>query len=434
MTSLARIVRKSEAASYNALTDTSRMYTDSAFWEAADPLLSTPENEAWLEFMARNAFSDLYWTDADMRQTGWKSDRGLIVARYGEPPQIATFAPQGLADAADAIGRVITVWRWPAQDMHFVFTGPPAMNVATFAGNFRSFAEETRDEVPFSLKNLPIAANMDTVPMQIARFRGKSPNDITLVIAASTDPTKLYRNAEVSEGTLTWSLRMGEPSRLRLMNSDTMSVKLPAPKEASQVWIRDIKPGSYRVRVEALDASILSAAGRAQDEINAKPIVPGALMLSDVLIGHKTPAPNGSISGLSDVAFLPRGNLTMNQREQFTLYWENYGLVPDSSGRVKFDVKIVVRLLEIDRTDKNHLGKLFGSISDAVGISPIGEQAMGFSYAREELLGQRDRVPQVFSLGLGSAPPGKYRLEMTILDKVTNSTARSDRIFYLGSK
>jgi GWxTD domain-containing protein len=434
MISLARIVRKAEAASYGALTDSARMHTDSAYWEAADPLLSTPENEAWLEFMARNAFSDLYWTDGDMRQTGWKTDRGMIIARYGEPPQIASFAPQGNADAADAIGRVITVWRWPDQDMHFVFTGPPAMNLATFAGNFRSFAEETRDEVPFSLKNVPIAVNVDSVPMQIARFRGRTANDVTLVIAASTDPSKLYRNAEMSSGTLNWSLRMGQPSRMRLLNSDTMQVRLPAPRTAEQVWIREVKPGNYRIRVEAVDPSIIAAAGRAQDEIDAKVIVPGALMLSDVLLGHKTSAPNGSINGLNDVSLLPRGNLTMQQNEQFTLYWENYGLVPDSSGRVKFDVKIVIRLLEIDRTSSNHVVKLFGSISDAVGISPIGEQALGVNYSREEVLGSRDRVPQVFTLGLGSAPKGKYRLEMTIVDKVTKSTARSDRVFFLDGK
>jgi hypothetical protein len=270
--------------------------------------------------------------------------------------------------------------------------------------------------------------------MQIARFRGRTANDITLVIAASTDPSRLYRNAEMSSGTLNWSLRMGEPSRMRLMNSDTMQVRLPAPRSAEQVWIRDVKPGNYRVRVEAVDPSIISAAGRAQDEIDAKVIVPGALMLSDVLLGHKTSAPNGSINGLNDVSLLPRGNLTMKQNEQFTLYWENYGLIPDSTGRVKFDVKIVIRLLEIDRTSSNHVGKLFGSISDAVGISPIGEQAMGVNYSREEVLGSRDRVPQVFTLGLGSAPKGKYRLEMTIIDKVTKSTARSDRVFFLDGK
>ena len=443
MTSLSRIVRKAEAASYESLTDTSRMHTDSAYWEAADPLLSTPENEAWLEFMARNAFSDLYWTDADMRQTGWKTDRGVIVARYGEPPQVATFAPQGAADAADAIGRVITVWRWPQQDMHFVFTGPPAMNLATFAGNFRSFAEEARDEVPFSLRNVPIAANMDTVPMQIARFRGSNPNDVKLVIAATTDPARLYKNAELAEGTLAWTLRMGEPSRMRLMNSDTMHVKLPAPQTASQVWVRDVEPGSYRVRVETVDPSIVTAAGRAQDEVVANTIVPGALMLSDILLGYRTTVPNGSISGLEDVSLLPRGDVTMRQREQFTMYWEQYGLVPDSTGRVKFNVNIVVRLLEIDRTTDsqnsaakgmNNIRQLFGNISDMVGISPVGDQAMGVNYPREESLGNRDRVPQVFTLGLGTSPPGKYRLELTITDKVTNSTTRSDRIFYLGKK
>jgi GWxTD domain-containing protein len=433
MVSLSRIVRKPEAYAYDQLADSARIQTDSAFWEAADPLLSTPENEAWLEFMARNAYSDLRWTDADMRQVGWKTDRGLIVARYGEPPQIATYTPQGNADAADAIGRIITVWRWPDEDMHFVFAGPPAMNVATFAGNFRSFAEETRDEVPFSLRNLPIAVNIDTIPMQIARFRGRTPNDLTLVVAATTDPARLYRNTDIDQGTIAWTLRMGEPSRLKLLSSDTLQVKLPAPDYASQVWIRDVVPGKYRVRVEALDPSILSASGRAQDEVDLRPIVPGSLMLSDALIGHKTNAPNGTLTGLSDVPLLPRGNLTMRQNEQFSLYWEMYGLVPDSDGRVKYDVRVLVRLLEMDR-GTNQARLLLGNIADALGVSPVGDQALGVNFSGEEQLGTRDRVPHIFSLGLGSSPPGKYRLELTVTDKVTKSTSRTDRIFYLGRK
>ncbi len=434
ISSLARIVRKPEARAYESLTDSARIHTDSAFWEAADPLLSTPENEAWLEFMARNAFSDLYWTDGDMRQVGWKTDRGLIIARYGEPPQIATFSSQNSADAGDAIGRIITVWRWPTEDMHFVFAGPPAMNIATFAGEFRNFAEVTRDEVPFSLRNIASAANVDTVPMQIARFRGRNPNEVTLVVAASANPSNLYRDTEMADGTLSWSLHMGVPSRMRLLDTDTMHVKLPAPSLASKVWIRDVSPGRYRLRVETVDPTVVTASGRAQDEVDARVIVPGALMLSDVLIGYKSAAPDGAVSGLSDAALNPRGNLTMTQREQFSLYWENYGLVPDSAGNVRFTVNIVVRLLEIDRTSGTHIGRLFGNISDAVGISPVGDQALAATYERLESLNGRDRVPQIFSLGLGSSPPGKYRIEMTVVDKTTNSTSRSDRIFYLDRK
>lgn len=434
MESLSRIIRRREAIAYQVLGDSARMHTDSAYWESADPLLSTPENEAWLEFMARNAYSDLYWTDSDMRQTGWRTDRGLIVLRYGEPPVIATFTPENTADAGDAVGRVLTVWRWPVEDMHYVFTGPPAMNVASFAGNFRSLAEDNREDVPFSLRNLAAATNVDSIRMQLARFRAANPNAIRLVVAAAADPSRLYRNAEVADGTLTWSLRMGEPSRLKLLNSDTMQVKLPAPAEASQTWIRDIAPGRYRVRVEALDANIVAAAGRSQDEMEARIFVPGALMLSDILIGYRMNPPEGPISGLSEIALRPRGNLTMQQREQFTMYWENYGLVPDSTGHVNFDVSVVIRLLEIDRSNTGQVGLLLGAISDAVGISPLGDQALGMSYEREELLGSRDRVPQVLNIGLGSSPAGTYQIELTVVDKNTKSTHKVNRIFYLARK
>ncbi len=428
---LARIIRRRDALAYDALTPASRLHTDSAYWEAADPLLSTPENEGRLEFLARVAVADLRFSSADMRQTGWRTDRGLILLRYGEPPVVATFTPSFARDQSETTGRVITVWFYPKEERSYVFQGPAAMNYASFAGDMRGYAEENRENAPFLLDNVPFAAGIDTVPVQVARFRSRTAGMGEIVVAANVDTRRLYESVELDRGALALSLRVGPPSRLRLTNSDTVPISLPAPKGATRTWIREVAPGQQRVRVEATDVAVLGAAGRAQVEVNVKPAAVGAFEVSDVLVGQRDPSPEQTVTGVRDPRVVPKGDLTIAQREIFSVYWENYGATPDKDGRVRLDVKIAVTLVEIDRTGRQALSRVFGNVADAVGLTKQGEEQLGVQFQRDEVLNGRDRIPQITNLGLGSSPPGTYRLELNVTDRTSGKTARTERIFYL---
>ena len=430
-TDLSRIIRRRDAIAYEALGAEDRARTDSSYWEAADPLLSTAVNEGKLEFLARVAIADLRFSDADMKQTGWRTDRGLILIRYGEPPVVATFAPSSSADAADAIGRVITVWFYPRPEREFVFTGPPAMNYSTFAGDMRGVTEEVREDAPFLLDNLPFAAGIDTVPVQVARFRGKTDSTTQVVVAASVNTNNLYSAVELDRSKLALSLRVGAPSQLRLLNADTLAVQLPAVRATPRTWIHQLVPGHYRVRVEAQDLAVAGAAGRSQTDVDIVRPVAGALELSDLLVADRAGDPASTVSGFVESGLTARGSLTLSQRETFSVYWENYGLRPDSAGRVKLDVKLKVTLLEIDRSGQQAVSRFLGNIADVVGLTKEGDQQLGVQFQRDELLGNRDRVPQVTTIGLGTAPAGTYKLEVTVTDRVSGNSSSSDRIFYL---
>ena len=427
---LGRILRRRDAAGYRALSQADRVQTDSAFWESADPLLSTSENEARLEFLARIALADLRYSDADMRQTGWRTDRGLILARYGEPPVVATFAPSYAADAPDAVGRIVTVWFYPKHERPFVFMGPPAMNYASFAGDMRGFAEENRENAPFLLDNVALAAGLDTVPMQVARLRGATTRTAQLVVAASVNTRSLYRAVELDRSALVLSLRLGPPSRLRLTNSDTIAVTLPGTR-TSRTWVREVPTGRIRVRVEAQDVAVQGAAGRAQDEVDVPERGRDALDVSDMVLVERIAAPLNPIVGFTESGVVPRGDLKFPQRDVFSIYWENYGLRPDRDGRVRMDVRIQVTLVDIDRSGDGRAARFLGNIADAVGLTKEGEQQLGLRYTRDELLGTRDRVPQITTIGLGSAPAGEYRLELIVTDRESGSVARTSRTFHL---
>ena len=425
---LGRIVRSADAARLAGLSETARAQTDSAFWEAADPMLSTPVNEARLEFLARMAYADLRFTDADTKQVGWRTDRAVIVARYGEPPVVATFAPTTDADAREAIGRVITVWFYPRAEVEFVFAGPPAMNIAQFAGNYRDFAEERRDMAPFMLDNVPLALAVDSLPTQIARFRGTTARETQLVVAVDVPTRTLYREAEIDRGALELSLRVGPPSALALVAADTQRIRLPTATSLRQVWIDTVRTGDYRVRVEARDAAVASAVSRAHVELSVPAFGSGTLESSDILIADRADPPTRAIRSWTELDLRPRGTLTIAPRDTFTVYWENYGLRADANQRVKFDVRFVVTLLKLDRGD-NVISNLFGSIADAVGLSAVGDAQLGMRFERDEALGGRDRVPGVVTLGMGTAPPGRYRLEIFVMDHTSGQRTQTQREF-----
>jgi len=425
---IGRILRRGDSVRVAGLSDADRARTDSAFWEAADPMLSTPPNEARLEFLSRMAFADLFFTDAETNQLGWRTDRGLIVARYGEPPVIATFPPSTDADAGDAIGRVITVWFYPRAEVEFVFTGPPAINSAFFAGNYRDFAEERRDASPFMIDNLPMALAIDSLPTQVVRFRGRTSRETELLVAMAVNPSRLYGGAEIDRGTMELSVRVGPAAALRVAKVDTVRLSLPARSRVPFLWVDTLRTGEYRVRLEARDASVVGAMGRSHAELSLTPFDPSRLESSDLLIADRITAPASTRMSWHELGLKPRGDLTIAPRDTFSLYWENYGLRPGPDARLFFEVRLVVTLLELDRgTDP--IRNLLGNIADAVGLSAVGDQQLGMRFDRNEALDGRDRVPGLVTIGLGTAPPGRYRLDVIITDKNSGQNTRAQRQF-----
>ena len=430
LTNLGRITRVGDSVRIEGLNDADRARTDSAFWEAADPLLATPENEARLEYMARLAYADLRFSDDDLRQVGWKTDRGLIIARYGEPPVVATFAPSFDADAKDAVGRVITVWFYPRTEREFVFTGPPAMNFAIFAGNDRGFTEQQREDAPFLLDNLPIALAMDTMPVQIVRFRGPTATRGELMVAASLPTDRLYKAAEIDRGSLETSVRIGPLAELRLAHIDTMLVSIPVKQREQRVWVDTLNAGAdYRVRVEMRDPALANA-GRAHADLTM--LLPDTTKLtsSDLMMAYRRPSSGASDGRWKERGLVPMGELVIAPRDTFTVYWEAYGLRPDAERRVKYQVRLVVTIENIERAGTN-VGRFFGNIRDLVGLTAEGEEQLGMTFERNELVGARDRIPDLVTLGLGTAPNGRYRLDLIITDRATGQVTRTQRRFHI---
>ena len=429
MTGLETILRTENARSYRLLEEPGRLRQDSLYWSLADPLALTAVNEARVEFLARVAYADLRFSSPEFGTIGWKTDRGVAYVRYGPPPQVATFSPETQEiEASDAAGRVATIWYYPETRMRFVFLGPPAMNTAFFAGEFRSYAENARHIAPVGFGNLASLLRVDSVPVQAARFRGDGPGTVDVSIFADIPTRRMLRDVDLTQVSVETALFLSDSARNRFATvRDSAIVRTDARDPVtSRSWRRRLAAGHYTYRVEAREqASSRSARGFAV--LDAEPFPTGELRASDILVArHISPRAGVTVRGLGDFLVMPNASLEFAPGDSIFLYWEMYGLAADAQHNARMRVELAVRVSEVNR-GRQLSARILGGLFDAVGVSEKGDDRVSLRFERTLALDSSDRVPNYLALGLGDAPAGTYTVELTVTDLVSGRTATRER-------
>ena len=429
---IGRLLREGDSVRVAGLADSVRAATTQAYWDAADPLLSTPANEARLEYLARVAVTLLRYDDPLSGLKGWRSDRGQIVIRYGEPPIEALFPPTSDLLARDATGRVITVFRYPALDLEFVFAGAPTLADASFAGDFRSVAENARRDEPFRLDNVAVARTIDTLLVQATRFRGRTEREHHVVTAMSVPAARFYKAIELDRSDIMVRAFVGPLGRMRVADSSRVAVALPVTRDPVLTRVDTLPSGDFRLRLEAVDPAVDAAAGRAHVALDLPTLATDRLVLSDVMMGRRTGPVAERPRSWSEARIQPLAAMRVPPRDTFALYWETYGARPSATGAAQLEVALQVELLEITR-DGSTLSRMLGNVADMVGLTAEGETQLGVRFARSEPIEGRDRIPITFTLSLGTAPAGRYRLTVSVRDTVSGQRAETQREFVIGA-
>ncbi len=113
-------------------------------------------------------------------------------------------------------------------------------------------------------------------------------------------------------------------------------------------------------------------------------------------------------------------------------YVEAYGLRPDARGDVQVEITLAVTLLEISRSGPT-IERWLGNIADVVGLTPEGDKQLGMRFSRTERLDGRDRLPLLTSIGMGTAPSGRYRLDVLVRELGGDRRTQVSREFTIGS-
>jgi hypothetical protein len=325
------------------------------------------------------------------------------------------------------MAQMTTLWWYPEILLKFVFTGPPAFSNARFAGDFQNYANDLRAEQPVRYDNLVDDLKVDTVPLQIARFRGNNPQNTRVEFHAAVPVHTLAKVAGVESVPIETGLWILDAARRPEVDArDTVRVMASTTAPAIRSWARQFRPGEYAYRVEALEAQSNRAA-RAGGALSIGSFDAGSFTMSDVLLGTALKTPNVRRRDELDMTVLP--DHTLDPGQTLGLYWESYG-AQSRDGGIAVQVELSVTVLQLNRPNIAHI-RAMGALADRLGVSQEGTSrvTMKWTHMAPVVVTGDDRQYHVMELDLGDAPPARYQLELKLTDLVSGKTTHTAHVF-----
>ena len=424
---VSRLLTQDDAEVFDAHVGADPADAARRFWTAWDPLYLTPSNEYWAEYLSRMAYVDLRFGLPEYDVPGWRTDRGDIWVRYGRPLRQASFgASTTNAGDMESVGRVTTVWSYGRNGPVFVFRGMPGYRGATFANDFRFYAENYRARQParFAAPSLPALLQ---VPAQIARFRGVD-GEIDLEVYAAVPLDSLREAVGVAAATFETGLFVVEPDGTEIRRvTEAREVTFEEGRALPMSWRTTVPAGQpHIVSAEARDPlSWAAAVHRAR--VDARTFPAGEPSVSDILLTRSLEVVADPPQARTDFRMEPEPTLTYAPDDEIGVYFELYNLLPDSNQVASYDLELAVTVEEIHRTGS--FVQQLGELADRWGLTAVGDQAVRLTFSKQNRVLARDMLPEYFTIRLDEPPPGRYGLRLRVLDRNARVQLEVEREF-----
>jgi len=429
--SLELTLRRQTAQDYLAYDPQTRKLYEQQFWRVTDPLYLTRANERRLEHIARIAYADLRFAEPVTGKRGWETDRGIIFIRYGPPDVVGR---TGIGRNS----RINVAWLY-GDGLAFMFEQQAGYRRVRLGdrGDWEFVAAEAREYQPASYHNIPSIPLLLPVPIQVARFRGDSPDEVAVEVHAELPLQELARDLDVGSGEVETGLFVLRMTGQRLSEQvDTMvlAYEEAANTNALRSWRVLVPPvGNLVAAVEARDAATLRAA-TAREIISTEPFTADTLLVSDILLARALRPLAREPQRRQELDITPNPTLDYATRERIHIYYDIYGLETDSEGFAGFNVALNITVKALSREgeiwagDRNPLG-ILAKLADFWGFSAVGDDQVELRFSRELPLGDRDRVIEFQSLDLREAPAGEYEIRLRVYDRLGERLAEQRRTF-----
>ena len=377
------------------------------FWQDNDPDLTTPENEARLEYWAR--VTQAYFLFFDAKRGGW-DERGEIFVRYG-PPAEMQYDPVGVRLSWSFVTGPefpanLLVWSYPELGMRVflqdrLLSGNYLLPVWRYSdpdplpdpGSLAKCADALATRGGRGVFHL-LPPGTTPLPLEglVARFEGSAGPRVLAQFEVSGGPAdSIWADWAVRD-----SARVVRARASLLLGPSACAAAIRRVGEFSA----DLEPGPYVVSVTVRDGAGRRGILRAPVELAAaRPV----LALSDVVIACGTPG-----AGAGPVRIEPNPGARVPGAGPLTAYFEIYHLQSGSDGLARFEYVYAVRPTAPDT--RHWMTKFF---------SPAPPPPVSVS-REEQHLGALRR--QFISVPVASLAPGRYGLEITVRDLIAETS------------
>jgi GWxTD domain-containing protein len=401
------VATEQDTAILNHLPPAERVAFIERFWQDNDPDLTTPENEARLEYWAR--VTQAYFLFFDAKRGGW-DERGEVFVRYGPPAEMQYNAVGGRLSRAFASGpdfpANVLVWNYPDLGMRVTLEDRLLSEFYLLPVSLYSDPDPRPD--PDSLARcadalgtrggrgvfhlLPPGAKPLPLESIVARFEGSAGPRVLAQFEVPGGPA----DSVWADWSVLDSARVVRARASLLLGPSACAA---ATRRVGE-FAADLEPGPYVVSVTVRDGTGRRGILRKPVELAA---ASSSLALSDVVISCGTPG-----AGTGPVRIEPNPGARVPGAGPLTAYFEIYHLQPGSDGFARFEYVYTVRSTTPDT--RHWMTKFF---------SPAAPPPV--SVSREE------RHPgalrrQFISVPAASLVPGRYRLEITLRDLVAETS------------
>ena len=418
------------------------------FWKVSNPLLLSEYNERLLEHYSRMAYSNLYFSVPKLGIEGWKTDRGEVYLRYGEPLKKTKIRPyisnSGFMTAKSDI------WNYDGFELSF---DDYAMNgdfkLSWERGNSERFGSGLRSNI-FSFE---LFGKIKEEAIQLYKPKGKQFN-INLGIYSfvnfsdgrknSTDSYLAYEiPVRDSTGKITGTY---EPFETGLFIFDRMFNPVFEKRSLSLApRIKSILDDNRnRDKIETIKftfpADTVSFAFEARKQkdssffsnhslLGRKTIKEGELNLSDLVLASAISV-SEEIPGAvkrDDYYIMPRINAAFKNNEEIYLYYEAYNLSKREDNLNDFEQIITVQEHK-EEQEGGGLKKLVLKLSEAL-FGESNKLSLSSSYRTAET-----NCRQYIQLDLSKLSPGRYDLIVEVFDKITGKRTSETTVMDISDK
>lgn len=352
------------------------------FWLSA-PLLTWRRDAVRNELFSRRTLIKLLSGTANPQFTFWRWDSEALSLRYGWPDQWAREdEPIGSLDFSNV--RVVGDEPRPS------FSVVPSQRALESPFTAKPRDWQLTDDRAALMRYAPRwLRSIDTLPVQIARFRGHG--DSMVVVAAYDGRTLLDSGSTAMVAAASLSTGLAAESTLAIgltTNAPTGAIVLEAPARPALAAVEVFDTvGGHAARWRAGIAPL-----------------PASAAISDLLVGRAGSVFDAQTPDVAARAALP--TLRVSARDTLALYWETYLHPPPG-----VPVRVTVRLTRA----AGFFGRIFGHGRTHAGPALSWEDAYP------------DTLPgRSIRFGFAGVPPGRYRLEVTVQTPHAHGTAGRD--------
>jgi len=418
---LGLILKAMDQTRFGEMTPRQQATLNQLYWAVSQPLFLSDVNEARVEFFTRLTYVIHRWSDPFRHAPGFESDRGAVYLRWGPPDIWASFG-RGAQSQWDAVSslegeRNTIVWVYNASQLRFVFAMTPGFGRTTFSGDFRTFYNEARDLFPVRFDNVPAVAEMDTILVQFAQFRGEGTASTELGVYAFMPVGRMARGVAAGDLQLETAatVRDGRMAEVQRDRRDEVIRGGDSAQVERRSFRFEVEPKQYLLRVETR----LPAAGRAARSTSALAVRAygtDSLTLSDVLLADRVAPRDSTFTRWTDFFLSPSAG-RFAPTDPVGLLWEIYNLTPDTAGIARYTVEVRFTVLSVER--RGFAARIFGGLGDAMGLSARGDDQVALAYDREAAVEPGGRQVEYLMVDLEDAPLADYGISVRVVDRVT---------------